>query len=139
MLRFPHFPDEAPHGFYRIGDKKYVPYQGFVHFTKVLEESSKFAEQYAAESGKMDPTIIRMILFNGHQTILCPQIVSVLRSFDYRNPEIDKKPFLDFLQNTFCPLLKKMKEVIPEIEQEVDAFLSITLQSIIAELQESCS
>jgi hypothetical protein len=32
-----------------------------------------------------------------------------------------------------------MKEVIPEIEQEVDAFFLRTLQSIIAELQESCS
>jgi hypothetical protein len=137
MFRFPHFPKEAPYGFYRIGEE-YVSYQGFVHFTKVLVESSQFAEQYA-ESGKMDPDIIRMILFNGHQTILCPQIDSVLKSFDYRNPEIDKKPFLDFLQNTFCPLLKKMKEVIPEIEQEVDAFFLRTLQSIIAELQESCS
>jgi hypothetical protein len=131
MLRFPPFPKEAPYGFYRIGEKC-VPYQGFVHFLKVLVESSKFAEKYA-ESGRMDPTIIRMILFKGHQTILCPQIVSVLKSFDY------KKPFLDFLQYTFCPLLKKMKEVIPEIEQEVDAFFLRTLQSIIAELQESCS
>jgi hypothetical protein len=137
MLRFPPFPKEAPYGLCRIGEE-YVPYQGFVHFTKVLVENSQFAEQYA-ESGKMDPVIIRMILFNGHQTILCPQIDSVLKSFDYRNPEIDKKPFLDFLQNTFCPLLKKMKEVIPEIEQEVDAFFLRTLQSIIAELKESCS
>lgn len=137
MFRFPPFPDEAPYGFYRIGEKT-VPYQGFVHYLTVLVESSQFAEQYA-KSGKMDPVIIRMILFNGHQTILCPQIVSVLKSFDYRNPEIDKKPFLDFLKNTFCPLLKKMKEVIPEIEQEVDAFFLRTLQSIIAELQESCS
>jgi hypothetical protein len=137
MLRFPPFPDKAPYGLCRIG-KEYVPYQGIVHSLTVLEESSQFAEKYA-ESDRMDPTIIRRILFNGHQVILCPQIVSVLGSFDYKNPEINKKPFLDFLQNTFCPLLKKMKEVIPEIEQEVDAFFLRTLQSIIAELQESCS
>ena len=30
MLRFSHFPDKAPYGLCRIGEKT-VPYQGFVH------------------------------------------------------------------------------------------------------------
>jgi hypothetical protein len=75
MFRFPYFPDKAPYGFYRIGEKS-VPYQGFVHYLTVLVESSQFAEQYA-KSGKMDPVIIRMILFNGHQTILVHKIAKI--------------------------------------------------------------
>jgi hypothetical protein len=141
------FPKEAPHGFMYLHKglhEELVPYRGFEHFFKILDEKSQFVEQYVS-SGKMEKSLNIRVLIGPGEICIVSQFLDVRSVFDYASPKNDKKPLLDWLEKTLLPILEKMKEVTPDISVEVDAFVKKqtesdkTLLDLIEEVKSCCS
>ena len=140
------FPPDAPFGlrYQEKGSEILIPHCGFLHLLQNLLEKSQFLERYV-EFGRMEAGLNRRVLFGPGEVRSIEQLLDVLGAFDYANPKNDKKPLLDWLKNTFLPILEKMKKVTPTISDEVDAFIKKqtdsekTLAVIIQECEKCCS
>jgi hypothetical protein len=140
------FPPDAPFGL-RYKEKCseiLIPHLGFLHLLQNLLEKSQFLERYV-KFGRMEAGLNRRVLFGPGEVRSIEQLLDVLGAFDYANPKNDKKPLLDWLKNTFLPILEKMKKVTSTILDEVDVYVNEhskkykTLADIIQECEKCCS
>jgi hypothetical protein len=133
--------------FILISDGRRVPYCSLPHEVDNLTglDEVKLILKYAFDNGGGgDSFILRMGLFK-RPSLLASRIIHAYFAINLEEPEPDQRAdirvFLDWMNEKFMPFLALVREVIPEIEGEVNQFLNeqrqgLTLAKIMSRLNE---
>ena len=130
--------------FILISNGRIVRYDGLPHQVDNLNELEDvhLFIRYVCEDGGRDPDILRMGLFKP-PSLLVSRIIRAYFAINLEEPDqrADIRVFLDWMNEKFMPFLALVREVIPEVNAEVDKFLNerrdgLTLAKIMSRLDE---
>lgn len=126
---------------------KQYEYQGFNYDLDLLLhlDSIILFLVYVQQTSQKELSVENIMygLLNGSQTFLVSRIKTIYAKIDWLAKSQDHTSFLTWLEDVFLPLLDKIRPIIPDINQLVDADLSErkpeqTLEFILTELRKHC-